>query len=62
MKGEANIWFTDLERFGMIGSWESFVGKIEVPLPKGNATREGNARRRGSKPKSAATDFTKEAN
>jgi hypothetical protein len=26
-------------------------GKIEVPLSKGNATREGNATRRGSKPK-----------
>jgi hypothetical protein len=37
-------------------------GKIEVPLSKGNATREGNARRRGSKPISAATDFMKEAN
>jgi hypothetical protein len=44
--------------------WELGIicGKIEVPLSKGNATREGNARRRGSKPISAATDFMKEAN
>jgi hypothetical protein len=34
MKGEANIWFTNLERFGMIGSWESFVGKLKYHFRK----------------------------
>jgi hypothetical protein len=34
MKGEADIWFTNLERFGMIGSWESFVGKLKYHFRK----------------------------
>jgi len=29
-----NIWFTDLEQFGMIGSWESFVGKLKYHFRK----------------------------
>jgi hexokinase len=34
MNGEADIWFTNLERFGMIGRRESFVGKLKYHFRK----------------------------
>jgi hypothetical protein len=62
MKGEADIWFTNLERFGMFGSWESFVGKLKYHFRKEMQQEKEMKEEEEANHKVQQPDFPEEAN